>query len=284
MASFFNDPKPAYVNVKETVGDVLNPRDNVRAIFKGLPKKYDTFVISTNTKLKQYSIAKIEALLLVSESRIEKSDKDIDLSAHVASMELDPTPEATLANYGRGAYKQPYPGPNYPRMSSNAGHRGNYENVNNSPSFGSGRGNPSPPAGLSRGGRYSTPNNRPQCQIYLKIDHIAQHCYYRFDKTFPSPSFPGSSFIGPSNAAPPQANVVVASNEWGASWYSDSGAINHYTLDASNIHLSTEYSGQEQLFVGDGSSLSIENIGQSLSTLIKLDNLLFLTTCYMFLL
>ena len=48
-----------------------------------------------------------------------------------------------------------------------------------------------------------------------------------------------------------------------SSWYPDSGATNHLTLDESNLHSSTEYNGQQQIYMGNGKGLSIHNIGQS---------------------
>uniref|UniRef100_A0A803PY14 Uncharacterized protein n=1 Tax=Cannabis sativa TaxID=3483 RepID=A0A803PY14_CANSA len=38
-----------------SVGETLSNRDHVAAIFKGLPSEYDTFVISSNTRVEQYS-------------------------------------------------------------------------------------------------------------------------------------------------------------------------------------------------------------------------------------
>uniref|UniRef100_A0A803Q486 Uncharacterized protein n=1 Tax=Cannabis sativa TaxID=3483 RepID=A0A803Q486_CANSA len=68
-------------------GEVLSDRDHVAAIFKGLPSEYDTFVISLNTRVKNYTVGEIEAFLLASELRIEKSNKEIDLSANLMTHE-----------------------------------------------------------------------------------------------------------------------------------------------------------------------------------------------------
>uniref|UniRef100_A0A803P3B3 Uncharacterized protein n=1 Tax=Cannabis sativa TaxID=3483 RepID=A0A803P3B3_CANSA len=77
------------VDLLASVGEVLGDRDHVAAIFKGLPSEYDTFVISTNTRAESKIMqSEIEALLLA-ESRIEKSGKEIDLSANLISNDQD---------------------------------------------------------------------------------------------------------------------------------------------------------------------------------------------------
>lgn len=46
-------------------------------------------------------------------------------------------------------------------------------------------------------------------------------------------------------------------------WIADFGATNHCTLNASNIQDKAEYSGSEQVYIGDGSGLHIDSIGKS---------------------
>uniref|UniRef100_A0A803QC19 Retrotransposon Copia-like N-terminal domain-containing protein n=1 Tax=Cannabis sativa TaxID=3483 RepID=A0A803QC19_CANSA len=95
------------VDLLTLVGEVLSTRDHVVAIFKGLPSEYDTFVISTNTRLESYSVAEIEALLLASESRIEKSDKEVDFNVNMAY--TDPKfPKENYTNSNRN-FRSSYP-------------------------------------------------------------------------------------------------------------------------------------------------------------------------------
>uniref|UniRef100_A0A803NXT7 Retroviral polymerase SH3-like domain-containing protein n=1 Tax=Cannabis sativa TaxID=3483 RepID=A0A803NXT7_CANSA len=77
------------VDLLALVSEKLSARDHIATIFKGQPSKYDTFVISSNTRIEGYSVAEIEALLLSSESRIKKKDTEIDLSAHMAVQDSD---------------------------------------------------------------------------------------------------------------------------------------------------------------------------------------------------
>uniref|UniRef100_A0A803NGJ8 Integrase catalytic domain-containing protein n=1 Tax=Cannabis sativa TaxID=3483 RepID=A0A803NGJ8_CANSA len=197
------------VDLLASVGEVLTDRDHIAAIFKGLPSEYDTFVISTNTHLEGYSVAEIESLFLASESRIEKSD--LDLSAYVSMNESDPVLEAHYANNNRN-FRQPMQGnsnQNYYNNPGNSygnfGSRSNFSGGSNSvfnrgqsqnqvPSYG--RGNTNFRGGSNsnsvRGGKFPASSNKPQCQICFRIGHIAQDCYYRFDKTF-SPQQTGSA-------------------------------------------------------------------------------------------
>ena len=47
------------------------------------------------------------------------------------------------------------------------------------------------------------------------------------------------------------------------SWYLDSGATNHYILDLNNLMINEPYMGNEQLLMGRGTGLTIQNNGQS---------------------
>ncbi|KAF7813088.1 Retrovirus-related Pol polyprotein from transposon TNT 1-94 [Senna tora] len=51
-----------------------------------------------------------------------------------------------------------------------------------------------------------------------------------------------------------------------AAWFLDTGTTNHVTFDASNLMNGVEYSGSEQLHMGNGKGLLISNIGQLLAT------------------
>uniref|UniRef100_A0A803NT75 Integrase catalytic domain-containing protein n=1 Tax=Cannabis sativa TaxID=3483 RepID=A0A803NT75_CANSA len=100
-----------HVDLLASVGEVLSDRDHIAAIFKGLPSEYDTFIISTNTRIEGYTVGEIEALLLASESRIEKEDQEVEFSANLATAEQDqdqdPAMEAFLAQSNRNY--RPYP-------------------------------------------------------------------------------------------------------------------------------------------------------------------------------
>uniref|UniRef100_A0A803PCU8 Retrotransposon Copia-like N-terminal domain-containing protein n=1 Tax=Cannabis sativa TaxID=3483 RepID=A0A803PCU8_CANSA len=113
------------IDLLASIGEVLSIRDHVAAIFKGLPSEYDTFVISTNTRIESYSVAEIEALLLASESRIEKNDKELDLNVNMAYTELE-FPEANYTNTNQNLRAV------YPRFN---GSQFPYNGYNNSGSY-----------------------------------------------------------------------------------------------------------------------------------------------------
>uniref|UniRef100_A0A803PRC9 Retrotransposon Copia-like N-terminal domain-containing protein n=1 Tax=Cannabis sativa TaxID=3483 RepID=A0A803PRC9_CANSA len=54
------------VDLLATNGEVLSNRDHVATIFNGLSSEYDTFVISSDTRIENYTVGEIEALLLAS--------------------------------------------------------------------------------------------------------------------------------------------------------------------------------------------------------------------------
>lgn len=47
------------------------------------------------------------------------------------------------------------------------------------------------------------------------------------------------------------------------SWYPDSGATNHLSSDLSNLNISSEYHGGNQLVLGNGSGVDISHVGES---------------------
>lgn len=46
-------------------------------------------------------------------------------------------------------------------------------------------------------------------------------------------------------------------------WFPDSRATNHVTTEPSNLYHGSEYSGSDQLYVGNGTSLLIKRIGNA---------------------
>ncbi|KAB1227925.1 Retrovirus-related Pol polyprotein from transposon TNT 1-94 [Morella rubra] len=110
--------------------------------------------------------------------------------------------------------------------------------------------------------------DRPTCQVCFKSGHTALQCYNRFNHAFQAP--PPASFTANYSSIPAGPDSY---------WYPDSAASNHMTHDYTNLsHNPTEYTGEEQVRVGDGSALPIHHTGgSSLSTpsrSLRLSNLL----------
>ena len=66
-----------------------------------------------------------------------------------------------------------------------------------------------------------------------------------------------------ANVAEMQVFHATPESVANSSWYQDSGATNHLTLDDSNLHSSIEYNGKKKIYMGNGKGLSIHTIGQS---------------------
>ncbi|KAH6827086.1 hypothetical protein C2S53_004692 [Perilla frutescens var. hirtella] len=93
-----------------------------------------------------------------------------------------------------------------------------------------------------RGGRYN-PNYKPRCQICKILGHTADRCHERGNPNF----VPKNSMSFPQEM----------------NWYPNSGASNHVTHDFGNLNITGEYRGNENLQVGNGTSLEILHVGDS---------------------
>ncbi|KAE8710243.1 Adenylate kinase 4 [Hibiscus syriacus] len=137
-----------------------------------------------------------------------------------------------------------------------------------------------------------------QCQLCGKNGHLVNRCWYRFDKSFsgvdesdPRSSDSRNSFkervptanichynankcscasrpdggaagLNDQERFKPSANVA-ATSVTPRSWFVDSGATHHITLDATELVDGSDYTGAGKLTVGNDSGLSITKIGQA---------------------
>lgn len=53
----------------------LTVKEHISAIFDGLSREYETFVLSIETRKESYTVEEIEALLLSQEARYEKKNE-----------------------------------------------------------------------------------------------------------------------------------------------------------------------------------------------------------------
>ncbi|KAG9449460.1 hypothetical protein H6P81_009425 [Aristolochia fimbriata] len=91
-------------------------------------------------------------------------------------------------------------------------------------------------------------SNRPLYQICNKRGHTAIQCHNRLNLSYQPP-------------APPEAHSAQLDNSSDSAWYIDSGASHHISSDASLLTDSGPYNGQDQVMLGNGSSLPISAIG-----------------------
>ncbi|KAF7802369.1 histone deacetylase [Senna tora] len=229
-------------------------RTELRGIKKGLPQEYESFVTSANMKSDLASIGELEALLVAQEVRVDKSLKAVKTadtpSANVASVD-----QKEKTNQNKNNQPRPFRAFNNFRGGRNGGGRFN----NYRGGFARGRG----------GSNFNQGFNRPfvVCQVCSKTGHIASQCYNRYDSNYQlSQQQYSQNFTQARQRSSGNMSAMVATPDaiTDAAWFPDSGATNHVTSDASNLMYGVEYSGAEQLHMGNGKGLLISNIGQSL--------------------
>ncbi|XP_019260486.1 PREDICTED: probable ATP-dependent RNA helicase ddx42 [Nicotiana attenuata] len=126
---------------------------------------------------------------------------------------------------------------NYNNAASNTQQRrSNQQQGGPNNSFNS-RHHPGPPNNNSRsfGSRQSN-QQRVQCQLCDKCGHIAKVCRSQSHNKYEA-----------------QANMVARSyNNNGNPWVMDSGASHHITDNPSNLTFVTDFSGNDEIIIGDG--------------------------------
>uniref|UniRef100_A0A2N9HX55 CCHC-type domain-containing protein n=1 Tax=Fagus sylvatica TaxID=28930 RepID=A0A2N9HX55_FAGSY len=105
---------------------------------------------------------------------------------------------------------------------------------------------------------YNKPeHNRPTCQICGKLGHYAIDCYHRMDFAYQGKN-PPTKLAAMANAS--NLNMTQGTGE---TWLTDSGASDHITADLNNLNQPTPFKGPEQVSVGNGQNLPIQNIGNT---------------------
>ncbi|KAM6547077.1 hypothetical protein CsatB_027813 [Cannabis sativa] len=245
------------IDTLASIGHTTSSQDHIEALFNGLPAEYNVFITSVNTRSEAYSVAEIEALLMVQEVQLDKAAKELDIVKNEANL------AHTKAQSGKGttSVSQNIPSPGSGNMyrgitptytQFNPSQPGFFVPVTrgtgppNRGQFGNFRG------GTSRGRGISTTwGQKPQCQLCHKLGHTVQQCFYRFDKSFNGPesfqNFPGHVT---ANIAEMQAYYATPEVVNDPSWYPDSGATNHLTPNEQNLTTSSSYSGDQQVHMG----------------------------------
>ncbi|KAJ4816146.1 hypothetical protein LUZ62_028712 [Rhynchospora pubera] len=117
----------------------------------------------------------------------------------------------------------------------------------------------------------SNSNSQRQCQICKKYGHGAKQCRWRYQPDphyqprAPQPRAPSfQPRAPPPNSRPPYYQAYVAqpaSVPQASDWVLDSGATHHVMNDINNLSAFYAYNGHDNLQIGDGSGLLIQNIG-----------------------
>jgi hypothetical protein len=92
-------------------------------------------------------------------------------------------------------------------------------------------------------------SNRPMCQLCNRVGHTATRCYHRFDHAY-------------KVSSPPAAFLTVNQSSPDINWYPDTAYTHHLTNDLTNLNITAnEYTGNEQIRVGNGQGLNILHTG-----------------------
>jgi hypothetical protein len=207
------------------VGKLIEASELVSHILAGLGAEYDPLVTSVTTRQDSISLNDLYGFMLSYELRLEQHKSALEINISIANM----------------AQRQ---SPVYSR--NNRGHNNGYRNTN----FHRGRGR-GPPR------QFSTSNNnmsrRPVCQVCHKLGHTVATCWFRYEQ--------GNQ----ADSSPMQVNMTSATSASDPSWYPDTGANVHLTNDLSNLNLNAEeYTGTDQIPVGNGQGLQISHSGRGL--------------------
>jgi hypothetical protein len=190
-------------------------------ILAGLSAEYDSLVTSITTRVEPVSLEDLYAHLLTYEQRLEQNHMTTDLA--VSSVNV-----AQRQGSSNNFSKQQR---NFPPNNYTSGRRG--------------RG---PPQFFHNA---SSTSQRPTCQLCHKPGHTASTCFHRFDHAYECVPSPPSAF-----------HITSSSPSQDMNWYPDTAATHHLTNDLSNLNMqSEEYTGNEQIRVGNGQGLDILHSG-----------------------
>jgi hypothetical protein len=233
MAEFYSKMK-SYADEMASSGQRLGDEEFVAYVLTGLDEEiYNSLVSSIVTRVEPISPSELFAQMLSYEQRLDKQSGGNSFAS-----------SANAAARGRGA----------PWNHGGGSSRGRGR------SRGSGRGSPS---GGSRGGYTNNINyrrnpdsssdasnvqNRPRCQVCLKIGHTVVACWYRFDE----------AYVPDDRVA-----AMTTSSSTDPNWYLDSGATDHLTGELEKLTMHERYNGNDQIRAANGAGMDITRIGQS---------------------
>ncbi|KAF5442908.1 hypothetical protein F2P56_035516 [Juglans regia] len=199
-------------------------------LLAGLGTDYESLVTSLTTRPDPLTPHQLYSYLLNHESRLSHQTNSLlsntSISANNTAIRPPSSPRRGRSNNFRG------------------GRRGR----------GFGRGNTSSRgSGPSSNFFINQSDNRPLCQVCHKPGHTALLCYHRFNHSYQASP--------PPNLAA-HFTAIPHSTTMNSSWFPDTAATHHFTPDYNNLNLdSVSYQGSDQVSIGDGSSLPIQNIG-----------------------
>jgi hypothetical protein len=225
-----------FTGLVDTLAAIDKPLSDVELtsfLLGGLGSEFNPFVTSVTTGVDPLKIEEIYGHLLAYEQHMEINQPSVDISTGSANFATKRGPPRG-GRGGRSHYSHSF-GRGFP---TNTSYGRNFR--------GRGRG---------RGPSNSFYTTKSICQICRKPGHEAPDCYRRFDNSSPHDS---TAFMEP------QAHYASQHAPPDQAWYPDSGATHHLTPDLNNLTLNAaDYTGSDQICMGNGNGLAIEHIGDT---------------------
>jgi hypothetical protein len=228
---------------------LIDNEELLHIILKGLPREYGPFCSAIRTRNEPVSFEEIMVLLQTKElSLVECSDSAKDLQA--MALFASAAPNNRNFNSQSSFYVNNSHSRGRGRNNSQRGRGGRTNNNNqyfsqsNSPTQGQ--------STFSQHSQNKSESSRPQCQICGKLGHQALDCYHRMDFAYQGRHLPAKLAAMASTSNGAQA---------GESWLTETGATDHLTANMDNLNVHTPYKGTDQVAVGNGQSIPINNIG-----------------------
>uniref|UniRef100_A0A2N9FVX2 Integrase catalytic domain-containing protein n=1 Tax=Fagus sylvatica TaxID=28930 RepID=A0A2N9FVX2_FAGSY len=232
------------------VGVQIDDEEMLHMVLKGLPKDYSSFNSAIRTRDDSLTFEKLSVLLQTEELSInESSELNSSLAMFVSNTNRQTNGSS---NYNRGRGRS-----NYSRGGRGNGRSGHFYSQNQftqNHSPGSQGQNQSGFHGQNTSGYNKPEHNRPTCQICGKLGHYAIDYYHRMDFAYQGKN-PPTKLAAMANAS--NLNMTQGTGE---TWLTDSGASDHITADLNNLNQPTPFKGPEQVSVGNGQNLPIQNI------------------------
>jgi hypothetical protein len=284
-------------------GNPISDEELISYITNGLNSPFTSFITTYSfaTRDTQISFDDFQDELLSHEMLLNQQQSKVTDSSAIALTAQRPTNPQVSKGKGpmyppsRYAPRNYSPRPNYgsqPRPQYHQYSRGPHH-YNQGPQFSQqqyAQGHSQPTQAYSQGhmqprptfsprpqsqGLLPTPSNlfnsstRVPCQICGKSSHLAIDCYHRMDYAFQGRNPPAqlAAMVAHTNAAYEEPQ-----------WLADSGANAHITNSLENLNIQQPFQHNEEVAVGNGTGLAIENIGSSLlhtsNSSFKLQNIL----------
>ncbi|KAJ4744982.1 Copia-like polyprotein/retrotransposon [Rhynchospora pubera] len=233
------------------IGAPMSDDDLSLAVLNGLGTDFNPFfaAIQATTRRDPLSFDDLHGMLLSFESLVMAQQTPAMASTPTALFSsASPSSNRSNSNQqkGRGSpfyqprYNSSGPRPQQAQVQPNNGFK------NTGPQF--------PPKVPQQGSQNKQNNQQSQslCQICKKPGHSAKNCRFRYaeDANYRPNSSTYQAYMAQPSSVPSSSD-----------WILDSGATHHVTNDINNFSSFFNYNGGDNLQIGDGSGLNIDNIG-----------------------